>query len=277
MTISKILSFIFLIAASMLKAQTVEVGVLGGMMAYQGDLTPSGIGGLLGQSQIAGGAFIHINLHPMVALQGQVMLGTLRGDDQKGSVGQRSRNLHFRSPLVEYGLRAYVYPFRINIGVAEIKPFAGLGLARFHFNPRAEYNGAWVDLQPLSTEGQGLQENRPVYTLTDFAIPVVGGAKWKINDQWTMSAELVSHITFTDYLDDVSTTYPDYNLLQAQRGAIAVALSDRSPELGSTTMRPPGSARGNAKKDDWFVTVELKLAYNLSANARNKVRCPDFN
>ncbi|MBK8080358.1 MAG: hypothetical protein IPK25_08795 [Saprospiraceae bacterium] len=33
---------------------------------------------------------------------------------------------------------------------------------------------------------------------------------------------------FTDYLDDVSTVYPDKTLLLAKRGQTAVELSDRS-------------------------------------------------
>lgn len=257
-------------------AQSIELGLLGGVMTYQGDLTPDNLGGIFSQSHPAGGMFVQVHLKRWVAIQGSILAGTISGDDKKGSAGQQSRNLNFRSPVINYGIRAYVYPWSLYLGSAELRPFAGVGLARYHFNPRTTYNGARVDLQPLSTEGQGLVEDRPVYALNGLAVHIAGGVRWPINDRWAISAELVSHITSTDYLDDVSTTYPDFNLLQAQRGAIAVALSDRAPELPNGTMRPVGSLRGNAKKDDWMVTVEFKVSYNLTVLANNRVKCPEF-
>lgn len=51
---------------------------------------------------------------------------------------------------------------------------------------------------------------------------------------------------FTDYLDDVSTVYPDKTLLLAKRGQTAVELSDRSliDGLGAKD-RQRGDSKGN--------------------------------
>lgn len=266
---------VLLIWSTFLRSQTLEIGLMGGIVAYQGDLTPAGLG-ILKQSHLTGGPILQINLNEWVAVQAILSFGTISGDDRQGSTTQKLRNLSFRSPLKEYGLRAYAYPLSIYLGNQLFKPFVGVGLARYHFNPQARFNDEWVDLRPLSTEGQGLVENRPEYTLAGLAVPISGGVKWLLTDQWALSAELVSHITFSDYLDDVSTTYPDYVLLQAQRGATAVALSDRSVELPNGQMKPTGTMRGNAKKNDWLVTAEIKISYNLSLSSKGKVKCPDF-
>ena len=86
----------------------------------------------------------------------------------------------------------------------------------FHFNPFTydkENNKTY--LQPLSTEGQGLKEypGRKKYSLTQFCLPVGGGWKWNINENWDISYELGFRILFTDYLDDVSKTYVNLNVL----------------------------------------------------------------
>ena len=46
-------------------------------------------------------------------------------------------------------------------------PYVTGGAAVFTFNPKAEYNGEWVALQPLGTEGQGLPQypDRKKYSL----------------------------------------------------------------------------------------------------------------
>lgn len=270
------LAFIFL--PFYLPAQTIEIGPTIGMMAYQGDLAPSAVRGTIEQSHPMGGMYVHLALSPSIALNANIIYGHISGDDKHQlSEDRRLRNLQFKTYLFEYSLRIYTYPFAFRIGSRELRLFGGGGVARFHYNPKTLYQGAWIELWPLNTEGQGLFDNRPEYRLQGLALPVFGGVKISINEYWSLSAELVSHITFTDYLDDVSTTYPDFNTLLAQRGPLAVTLSDRSGELATGQLRPLGSMRGNAREDDWFVTLELKLAYRLSATKRHKVKCPEPN
>ncbi len=87
--------------------------------------------------------------------------------------------------------------------------FGGVGF--FHFNPRAKYNNEWVNLRNIGTEGQGLPQypNRKKYFPVQVAIPLGIGIKYNYTRQISFSFEYGYRLTFTDYIDDVSKTYPD--------------------------------------------------------------------
>ena len=111
-------------------------------------------------------------------------------------------------------------------------PYANVGIAGFHFNPRTFFRGEWYDLQPIGTEGQGINELdfREPYSLYEFAIPFGIGVKWAFSERWNLGLEYAARWTFTDYLDDVSRTYVDRNLLIEENGILAYQLSNRTGE-----------------------------------------------
>jgi hypothetical protein len=88
-------------------------------------------------------------------------------------------------------------------------PYIGTGFGLFHFNPKTKLNGEWYHLKPLHLEGQGFDEypERGNYNLTQFYIPITFGLKYKINKNSLVSFNILFRHTFTDYIDDVSTTY----------------------------------------------------------------------
>lgn len=55
-----------------------------------------------------------------------------------------------------------------------------------------------------------------------------GGIKWDINHKLSVNIEASYRFIFTDYLDDVSTVYPNIGELRSIRGEEGVMLSDRS-------------------------------------------------
>jgi hypothetical protein len=65
--------------------------------------------------------------------------------------------------------------------------------------------------------------------------------------------------TFTDYIDDVSTTYANPVDLAAN-GPAAVALGDRSLVPQDNT----GRQRGNPRNKDWYCFTGLTLTFQLS-------------
>ena len=102
--------------------------------------------------------------------------------------------------------------------------------------------------------------DKKMYSLTQVCIPFGGGVKFKLNDQIDLALEFGERLLFTDYLDDVSTTYADPKVLLNARGAKAVELADRSIE------QPPaieGMQRGNPKSKDWYFIGGLKLQVKL--------------
>jgi hypothetical protein len=69
-------------------------------------------------------------------------------------------------------------------------------------------------------------------------------------------------LTFTDYLDDVSTVHQDKS---GWTDPIRVALSDRGGEIGALP-RPAGSIRGNPKTNDGYFLMNVKIEYYLPTN-----------
>ncbi len=82
--------------------------------------------------------------------------------------------------------------------------FAGVG--GFYFDPRAQFNNTWVQLQPLGTEGQGLPGGAEEYKNIQLCIPMGVGLRRAFTKQWSGGLELQYTKTFTDYIDDVSTS-----------------------------------------------------------------------
>jgi hypothetical protein len=141
------------------------------------------------------------------------------------------------------------------------------GIGYFNFNPRAKIQGEWVDLKPLSTEGQGFAEypERKPYKLKQFNFPVGAGIKYKVTEVWNFSVECVYRILNTDYLDDVSTTYIDKNLYQnyftVEQLNQALALYNRQNEITPAHTTKIGDIRGNPENKDAYFSINFKLAF----------------
>ena len=84
------------------------------------------------------------------------------------------------------------------------------------------------------TEGQGTTsfQNRKPYSLTQLSIPFGGGVKIGVSDDFNIIIEYGLRKTFTDYIDDVSTTYAG---IPSEFDNITIELSDRSLDGPTTT------------------------------------------
>jgi Domain of unknown function (DUF6089) len=222
--------------------------------------------------------------------------GTISGDDgvivAKGGLeeARKARNLNFKSKVLEASLSAEVYPsvfFEEDPSDVfhKLRPYGLVGVGAFRFNPQTkDANGNYVNLKPLSTEGQGFAEypDRKPYSLTQLMIPLGVGVKYFVNDNVSLSAEIILRKTFTDYVDDVSTAYIDPDLFDKYFGAgtpkakQAFTLADRrNPSLG----RPAdgGDKRGTPQNNDAYYTAGFKLSFRLGDgdnSYRNSTRCP---
>ena len=170
------------------------------------------------------------------------------------------RNLSFYSDIDELSL-VFMYKFQNRKrGFTKrnfATPYIFAGVAGFMFNPKTVLNGQEYELQPIGTEGQNLDGPYPEpYKLQQISIPFGVGFMLKITQKFDFGGEIGFRKTFTDYLDDVSTNFPDRDALRADGGDIAVELSDRS-----TDPTKHGKARGNPENQDWYVYTNLHLTY----------------
>ena len=218
------------------------------------------------------GAFARYNHSPRLAAKFHLYKGTISGADANASniqekSGNFLRNLEFETDIYEVGLQLEfnILPYNIRENKQQWTPYVFGGIAGFHFNPRAFYEGRWYDLQPLGTEGQGLPGYGPNYSLYQFSLPAGIGFKIDINNKANFGIEFGMRKTFTDYIDDVSTVYPDIDLLREQRGDLAADLSYRQPEVdGLAPSNPEGGIRGSAGSPDWYMFGGLMVSINIT-------------
>lgn len=185
----------------------------------------------------------------------------ISGTDAKANDTRLVRNLSFVSNNIEGNVvatvnllpngRRFYQRQAINFYV-----FGGVGF--LFINPKTEYNGEMIALQPLQTEGIKYSKLQPV-------IPFGGGIKLKVGPFVNVTFEGGIRKTFTDYLDDISVReYPDPATLSSD---LARALSNRSGGQAAV--------RGNPEKDDWYFMmngrIQYYLPYDLSILKRNKL------
>lgn len=272
----KSLIYILLFTCSIVHAQSIEVGGKLGLMSYSGDLNSKVKLLQLNKLHPTIGLSFGYNFNDFLAFRLSLSHGTISGDDAFADTeGRRARNLHFRSNLQEFsGVLEYnILRFNPTIG-RDFTMYALGGVGIFHFNPKALYQGEWVELHPLGTEGQLLNDNTS-YRLWDISIPMGVGVKYALNGRWVIGLEFRSSLTFNDYLDDVSTNYPDLGVLAEEMGIVAANLSDRKRELPNNDSNPSdGRVRGNVDNDDLYFTGSVKIAYRLigSKTQRQKMR-----
>ena len=188
------------------------------------------------------------------------------------------RNLSFNSNVWELALQGDFNFFRFLPGEPQYNftPYVTLGIGVFSYDPYAYLKGEKVFLRPLGTEGQGsaLYPNRKQYSTMAISFPIGAGIKYSLNDRINIAFEILHRITNTDYLDDVSTTYPDlaaFPLNPDGTPSQAALLSDRSYETGEP-IGITGRQRGNSQQKDQFVTAMFHITFNIQS-----YRCPTAN
>src|SRR6202035_3840655 len=282
-----------------------EAGVTAGPMVFLGDLGGHyGIGTTflkdynMNATKLAFGVYVAAHPSELLGIRLSANFGNIEGDDNyisnKGGeeVWRLNRNLNFKSSITEANLIFEVYPTVIFEDAptelqGRLRPYGLLGIGVFHFNPMGQYvdpntsQTTWVYLQPLHTEGEGFVPGRPNYKLTQINIPMGFGLKYYVSDKVNVGLELLYRKTFTDYIDDVSTTFVDPAVLKANlpNGVyqIAIAMANKSPLQGIPGSNyNPGDKRGDPTQKDAYFTLGLKIGVRLGSDHSydNSTKCP---
>lgn len=209
------------------------------------------------------------------ALRGTGQYGVLAGNDNlTNETFRQNRNLSFRTNIFEVQAVMEWHPFLERPGhLYDLRGVKGLssggtglyffaGIGGFYFNPMAQFNGQWVELKPLGTEGQGLRDGPAEYSLYQVCIPMGVGARWPLSKAVSLGLELQYTKTFTDYIDDVSGVYYDNQLIKEQRGEMAAYLAD--PSLGTVPgQTKTGQQRGYSDHNDAYLFLKVQMHYKL--------------
>ncbi|MCO6493979.1 MAG: outer membrane beta-barrel protein [Phaeodactylibacter sp.] len=275
--VAAMLSFIIPVYSS-LHAQGTELGIMAGGSLYSGDLSPQEFGLYVEDVSPAFGFFGRFNISRAFALRLGLSLGKISASDLDH--GREDRGLNFRTNITEFALTGEVNLFKLgSYQDRGVMPYLFGGVAAFHFNPEAQFDGDYVELQPLGTEGQGLPGYEAPYQLTQLALPVGLGVKFLLNETITLGLEFGGRKLFTDHLDDVSSAEVNYLDVLEGNGELAARLSN-------PTLKDPGPETADYRRGgdfkDWYYFGGLTLSFRLQGNGgggfgRGKgIGCPTF-
>lgn len=247
--------------AQQVESSSNEIGVFAGGTNFIGDVGNYGIH--IPKGYVVGANYRH-QFNSRYSIRAAFNFGTIANDDALSSMESRQfRNLSFKSNLYEGSVIGEVTFFKYRPGSRRYShtPYLFGGVALTWFNPKAQLNGEWYELQPLGTEGQ-LTSANPVnfYPKATWAIPFGLGYRFNLGNTTSIAIETGFRRTFSDYLDDVSGNYVDPNLIEAEHGTIAAQLSNRSGRAQELV----GYARGNSATDDWYVFTGIHLYFEIS-------------
>lgn len=218
---------------------------------------------------------IRYKLAQHFSVKNNLCWGIVRGDDALTQEPFRhNRNLNFKSPILELSTqlefnfireqKGHIYKIKGVRGMQhkdrQIYIFAGGGL--FYFNPKGQWDGKWYALQPLHTEGVS-------YSRINYEVAVGAGARFAINRYWGVGFELGLRQTFTDYVDDVSTNYPDPAIFNGNVTAIHFSNpSNPSDPLHNSTS--PGLQRGDHSHKDSYMFGVFTVGYKVMYRKRSR-------
>ena len=232
------------------------------------------------------------------ALKSALTFGQMRGDDKLTDYTYRNyRNLSFKSNILEFATQFEASFYREQLGHRyrlrgikgqkgfELYSYGFLGLGAFYFNPQGQdKNGNWVSLQPLGTEGQGLVPTRQKYNRVQICIPIGIGFKYTINQKWGIGIEYGLRYTFTDYIDDVSTTYFSSDKLRAvygktpdgkdayvsnASGIFSIADKSNKNDPSKMPITAAGQQRGDPRFTDSYMFLMITLNHKIKTGRNN--------
>lgn len=268
------------------------IGVMGGLLNYQGDLQPTSFA--FQRARPMWGVSVRQPVSNKFSLKGGFNIGKLSAADRFNRDYLQPRNLSFYSGVQELYLSLDFT--LLDLSSYRVSPYAYAGGALFHFNPYTyTASGEKVYLKPLSTEGQGLAAypDRKEYGLFQPALTFGGGIRYAPSHDLVIALETGQRKSFIDYIDDVSKTYINKDVLLAAKGQQAVDLAFRGDEIHNTAPFPnDGEQRGTPTEMDWYyyagLSIEVKLhslgnvlsGFSGGGRFRDKsthsMRCPRF-
>lgn len=266
--------FLFILTFGTLKSQWLwDYGVTIGASNYLGD-----IGGKektrrdfvadmkLAKTRWNVGGFVRYKWLPRVSFRLALDYLRLEGNDKLSSnPGRRYRNFNFRNDVFDLGGTAHFFFYENNdLGnnyryKNGFRAYIFAGVGAFYNNPKTNYNGEWVRLRPLETEGVAY---KPIV----LNLPSGFGFYFTFDKKHRLGYEFNWRKTFTDYIDDISGNYPDSPPADNLTRDIVL----RTPELGQAGLEENrgaylshtwGNKRGDKTNKDSYITMSLTYSY----------------
>ena len=241
----------------------------------------------LNRTQMVFGVFGRYKITPQLAVNTAINYGRVKGSDSNSKNPARvARNLSFQNDILEISTRLELTLLYDNdVGGRgyynpDFRLYGFLGAGVMKHNPKARYEGSnqdmigdLLDLQPLETEGVS-------YDLWQFTLPAGIGLYFTHKKVHRFGWEIGYRTTFTDYIDDVSTTYNydmgDQSSIASEMGnkttpqalqraaAYAEEYGVDAPNGGSYMV---GEKRGDPTNNDGYLFTQFSYSYVIKGKS----------
>ena len=253
--------------------QTLEVGPHVGVSYYMGDLNPTIP---FAQAQLQYGGVVRFNYNNRWTFRFDYSRATVKASDEK--IGWRpERGLNFTTKINDCSLVAEFNFLEYYTGNPKrnVSPYIFGGISVFQFTPYAEYGGTMVNLRDYPTEAtpEGAKWYETLFGRTmpiGVSIPFGIGVKLSLSKHMAATVEWRMQKTFTDYLDDVGTVYPEQHALFTAEDGVTYDLSDPTGNYLA------GQQRGNAAFNDWFGMARVSLTWKFNLPDRRGCNLSKF-
>ena len=257
------LAFFFFFFSQFDDPKTLEVGPHVGVSYYMGDLNPTLP---FAQSKLQYGGLVRFNYNNRWTFRFDYSRATVTADDTKLK-WRPERGLNFTSVINDFSLTAEFNFLEYYTGNPKknVSPYIFGGISVFQYTAFATVGDQLVDLSDYATEGH-VDPNAKWYdkmfgktSPIGVSIPFGMGVKFSLSRHMAATVEWRMQKTFTDYLDDVATVYPE------GEHAVYTFEDGSTYDLTDPTGNyKPGQQRGNSSFNDWFGMARMSLTWKFN-------------
>ncbi len=240
--------------------KTLEVGPHVGVSYYMGDLNP-----MLpfAQAQLQYGGVVRFNYNSRWTFRFDYSRATVKAYDEVIK-WRPERGLNFTSKINDFSIVAEFNFLEYYTGNPKrnMSPYIFGGVSVFQYTAYADVAGTLVDLSDHLTEeapaepkwyDRAFGKTSPI----GVSIPFGMGVKLALSKHMAATVEWRMQKTFTDYLDDVATVYPEQHA--------SVEIDGTQYDLTDPTGNyVAGQQRGNSAFNDWFGMARVSLTWKIN-------------
>lgn len=242
--------------------KTLEVGPHVGMGYYMGDLNPTLP---FAQAQLQYGGLVRFNYDNRWTFRFDYSRVTVTADDTKLN-WRPERGLNFTSKINDFSLVAEFNFLEYYTGNPKknVSPYIFGGISVFQYTVFANVGDQFVNLSDYATEGPEPADAKwydKMFGKTSpvgISIPFGMGVKFSVSRHMAATVEWRMQKTFTDYLDDVATVYPEQHATYIDENGEVYDLTDPTGNYLA------GQQRGNSAFNDWFGMARVSLTWKFN-------------
>ena len=255
--------------------KTLELGPHVGMSYYMGDLNPTMP---FAQAQLQYGGLVRFNYDNRWTFRFDYSRATVIASDEVIK-WRPERGLNFTSKINDFSLVAEFNFIEYYTGNPKknVSPYIFGGVSVFQYTAFANVNGILVDLSNHKTEyvdpdAKWYEKMFGKTSPIGVSIPFGMGVKFSLSRHMAGTVEWRMQKTFTDYLDDVATVYPEQN-----QHAVYTADDGTTYDLTDPTGNYiAGQQRGNSAFNDWFGMARVSLTWKFNLPDRRGCNLSKF-